>query len=312
MSTLSIRLFGQFSVFRDQREVVDLDAVKARELLGYLLLHPNQSCSRDSLTSLLWSDLPSGQGKKRLSQALWQLQSLLSSSADHRLAVQTLRVEPEFIQFNSQADIWCDVSFFEQVFQRVQDVPGQQLDAEGARLLCEAIQLYRGNLLDGWFQDWCIYERERLQDMYLTMLDKAVVYSEAQQLFETAVAYGMSILRYDRANERTHRRLMRLYYVLGDRTAALRQYERCLSALKTELGVRPSRRTVRLYEQICADELDHPSANGANLRSTSSESRALLSEALTRLHALDSVLEAFQDQIRREIDRVVSAIQGQS
>ena len=35
--------------------------------------------------------------------------------------------------------------------------------------------VYRGDLLEGCYQDWCLFERERLQNAYLAMLDKLMV-----------------------------------------------------------------------------------------------------------------------------------------
>jgi DNA-binding SARP family transcriptional activator len=89
--------------------------------------------------------------------------------------------------------------------------------------------------------------------IYLIMLDKMMGYSEARGQYEKGLAYGQRILRHDRARECTHRRLMRMYYLNGDRSTALRQYERCATALQEELDVGPSKRTTALYEQIRTD-----------------------------------------------------------
>ena len=86
------------------------------------------------------------------------------------------------------------------------------------------------------------------------MLDKMMSYCEAHKKYETGLAYGLRVLRYDRARKSTHRRLMHLHYLAGDRTAALRQYEHCVGALNEELGVKPSRLTVALYDQIRLDD----------------------------------------------------------
>src|SRR5207245_6082482 len=118
---------------------------------------------------------------------------------------------------------------------------GQELDSPKAQLLHKTVQLYQGPLLEGWYQDWCLLERERLQSMYLAMLDKLMSYYEAHSDYETGLLYGMRIMCYDRARERTHRRIMRRYYLIGDRAEALRQYERCAVALEEELGVSPSK-----------------------------------------------------------------------
>ena len=93
--------------------------------------------------------------------------------------------------------------------------------------------------------------------MYLLMLDKLIVYLQFHGEYEVAQGYGATILRYDPARERTHRQLMHLYSLAGDRTSALRQYERCVQALKQELGVKPERKTVELYERIKSDQMGH-------------------------------------------------------
>jgi hypothetical protein len=67
--------------------------------------------------------------------------------------------------------------------------------------------------------------------MYLVMLDKLMWYCELQKEYETGILCGMRIMCYDRARERTHRRLMRLHCLNSDRTGALRQFEQCAAAL---------------------------------------------------------------------------------
>jgi DNA-binding SARP family transcriptional activator len=50
--------------------------------------------------------------------------------------------------------------------------------------------------------------------------------------------------------ESFHRLLMRNLAQAGQRKAALAQYEQCQQELAKELGVEPSARTRRLYEQL--------------------------------------------------------------
>jgi DNA-binding SARP family transcriptional activator len=177
-------------------------------------------------------------------------------SCDGKHPVDIVAAEGDWICLSTGADLWLDVAQFEQRFALSRGVPGRELDTHRAQALREATDLYRGDLLLGWYQDWCLCERARLQDMYLAMLDKLMDYAETRHDYETAIDDGAQILRYNRAHERTHRRLMRLYYLADDRTAALRQYDQCAAALDEELGVRPARRTVAVYEQIRADSLD--------------------------------------------------------
>jgi DNA-binding SARP family transcriptional activator len=251
MSGLRISLFGKFCVARGQVILQGFDTLKVQELFCYLLLFRARPHPRESLASLLWGDNPTSQAKRYLSKALWQLQEALSPLLSGE---NLLVIEPDWIQLDVNADFWLDVAVFEQAYQRVRDVPGGELENENVHAIQEAIQWYRGDLLEGWYQDWCLCERERLQFLYLSLLDKLVRFHEAQGTYEAGRLFAYQILAYDRAREQTHRQLMRLYYLAGDRTGALRQYQQCKSILEDELGVEPSWRTADLYRKIHADE----------------------------------------------------------
>jgi two-component SAPR family response regulator len=194
--------------------------------------------------------------------------------------------------------VWLDVAVFEEAFHATQGIPGKELDQPRAEMLKDAVRLYKGDLLDGWYQDWCLFERERLQNMYLSTLDKLMDYCTQHHEYEAGHGYGSTILRYDRASERTYRRLMHLQYRAGDRTGALRQYERCVAALDEELGVKPERRTQSLYEQIRSDVLDEIApADGQSPSAT-------LPEILDRLRGLHLVLRSVQKRVQRDIKAV--------
>lgn len=305
MSTLSIQLFGKFCVRRNERVLDGFDARKVQELFCYLLLHRGHSLSREPLAGLLWLDTTTVQSKKNLRQALWQLQAALGSQTEP-INERLLLVEPEWIQLNAKANFLLDVIVFEKTFNFLQKVTGQELDAPQVQNLQNAVQLYQGPLLEGWYQDWCLLERERLQSMYLAMLDKLMSYYEAFHDFETSLLYGMRIMCYDRARERTHRRMMRLYYLLGDRAEALRQYERCATALDEELGINPSKSTVILFRQIQADQIDVPEPMpAANETKTSLEvSTAPLIDILGHLKNLEECLADLQNQVKQSIQEV--------
>ncbi len=303
MSTLRIHLFGKFCVRRNEQILDGFDARKVQELFCYLLLHRDHSLPRETLASLLWPDTTTAQSKKNLRQILWQLQSALGSQ-NEQLNDRILLVEPDWVQLNSQANYWLDVAVFEQTFNLVQKITGQELDSSTAQLLQDTVQLYQGPLLEGWYQDWCLLERERLQSMYLAMLDKLMSYSEVQHDYEIGLLYGMRIMCYDRARERTHRRMMRLYYLLGDRAEALRQYERCAAALEEELGISPSKSTIAIYKQIQADQLDEPTFAPVEVDTSPELPVPPILEILSHLSHLQHSLADLQNEVQQSIQAV--------
>ena len=236
--------------------------------------------------------------QENLRQALWQLQAVVDAHVE-RGEPEVLVVEADWVHVNPAGAFWLDVAVFEEALDVTAGISGDRLDPGRAEALVGAASLYRGDLLEGCYQDWCLFERERLQNAYLTILDKLMVRCLASGAYEAGMAYGERVLRVDRAHERTHRRLMRMQYLDGDRTAAIAQYERCVNALREELAVAPAQRTTALYEQICADRLEPEPRLATPVPAAMSE--GLTKQELEQLHRL--LLE-----MRRQADEGIAAV----
>lgn len=300
MTLLSIELFGKFGARLDGHPVSGLEAGKVQELLCFLLLHRTQPHSREKLAGLLWGDSSTTQSKKYLRQSLWQLQTALEPYAQ-TTGEKLLICEPNWIQINSACALWLDVQEIETAFTLVGTIPSYELPQTQVEGLKKAVTLYRGDLLEGWYQDWCWYERERYQIIYLSLLDKLIAYCEMQKDYEAAINYGIRVLRHDRARECTHQHMIRLYMLSGDRAAALRQFQRCSVALHEELGVTPSKATLALHEQVRADNIDECALPMNSLNRT-------LPDVMKRLERLWEHLSELEEQVREEMVYIEQAL----
>jgi len=302
MSALSVRLFGQFSVCSGDQVIEDLIPGKAKELFSYLLTHRQRPLARESLATVLWEDCTPEHSKQYLRKTLWQLQRALGSSA--LAAEPVLHADSRWVGLSPQVDIWVDVVEFEHLCCGTPE-PCLRADGASTEALEAAVDLYQGDLLEGWYCDWCLYDRERLQNIYLVALDRLVKCFEAQCEYEKGIDYASRILRCDRAHEIAHQRLMRLRYLSGDRLGALRQYENCAAVLQEELGVQPSERTRDLYRQIREDSaptVTNPPVQGA-------EEHSLLQGTLNRLTEIKTALAALQRTVDESLSRVRQIVQ---
>lgn len=250
-SDIRVTLFGRFCVQFRGESVLDHAPHKVQELLAYLLLNPGRPHPREALADLLWEDCESPHAKKYLRQALWQLHAGLLAAGRAR-ASRLIHQEPGWVELDLGGCASVDTIKLEEAFLSVRGRNG--ITPTIAQKLVEGVQLYRGDLLEGWNLSWCSYARDRFREMYLAILDKLVAYYETNGNYETGIAFSTLALQCDRARERTHRHLMRLQYISGDRTGAIRQYERCCSALWEELEVTPSLETQDLHRTICLGE----------------------------------------------------------
>lgn len=303
MATLNVHLLGKLEIQHDGRMLAGLDSRKAQELFCYLLLYRDRPHPRETLAELLWGNRTTIQSKGYLRKALWQLQTDLTPETELP-GSHLLLVDADWVQLDPQADLWLDVAAFEQAYTPVCSLPGRELDLQSAETLRGVLDLYRGNLLEGWYPDWCLLERERFQHIYMALLDKLMDYCEAHEDYEAGLAHGTRILRYERARERTHRRLMRLHYSAGDRTAALRQYERCVTALHEELDVQPSKRTMELHQRIRADQLDEGAAAPEEMLTPHGAATSPLHEVIGRLRQLQVVLGDTHRKVQEDLEAI--------
>jgi DNA-binding SARP family transcriptional activator len=300
MAGMKATLFGKFNIELEGLKIAGMEARKVQELLSYLLLFREHPHSRDFLCETLWSGQSAGISRKYLRQTLWRLQSAIQGNGYSTGLV--LRNDNDWIQIHLAGNFWLDIEEFEKVFNLVKGKRVSELSRQDFNLLEYAIDIYKGDLLEGWYSDWCFFERERFQTMHLLLLDKLVQFCVLHENYEAGLSYGLDILRHDQSYERAHRHLMRLYFLTGNRTQALRQYKRCEMALREELGVEPSEATKQLYEQIRLDNFYYQTlAEEKTVAKTKVKAAPALAEMLERVKEVTEALSRLEHRIQEEI-----------
>ncbi|MEO8880166.1 MAG: BTAD domain-containing putative transcriptional regulator [Gemmatimonadaceae bacterium] len=212
---------------------------KRLALLAYLAIAtPAGFHRRDTMLSLFWPEMDQERARRALRQAVHFLRSTLGADV-----VQTRGGED--IGLTSDA-LWCDARAFD--------------DALARGALAEALELYRGDLLDGFyisdassdFEEWLEKERVRLRQRAT---------AAAWTLSDQSAAAGRSAEAAERArwaaarapdDERAQRRLMTLLDRQGDRTGALRVYEQLAQRAQSEFESEPSAESRALVASIRA------------------------------------------------------------
>ena len=292
-------LFGRFNGRYASSAPICPDRGKTQDLLCYLLVNRSRSHHREDLGAQFWGDFTTTQSKKYLRQTLWQLQKSLDQVSPE--GPRLLTVEPEWVHLNSEAERWLDIETFENNFANARNLQSGELGAIELRRLRESVDLYAGQLLQGWYHEWCVFDADRLEAMYLTVLDKLMDHCEATHDYGGGIEFGNRVLRCDRAREVTHRRLIKLLYLGGDRTAALHQYRKCVTALKEALGVLPSSSTEELHDHVRADRWEDVLANLAGATP--------LHKTMDRLAQVQSALCQMQTMVKDEIGALERLIQ---
>ncbi len=231
--TLKLYLLGSFQLDMNARHV-QLATHKIESLLAYLVLHP-QSHLREKLAALLWADFSDAQARASLRNALTVLR--------RAIGVEALVTDRETVQLNPALAVWVDALEFQAHATAFLATTTPVQNAV-------ALDLYRGELLADFYDEWIFPLREKWQQHYFDMLARTAEMHRAEGEHAKAIGAAERLLAHDSVNEAAHRLVMLSYFALGDTAAAMRQFERCKQVLRAELNIEPSAETMALAERI--------------------------------------------------------------
>ncbi|MEZ4713100.1 MAG: AAA family ATPase [Caldilineaceae bacterium] len=251
MPTTRLSLLGPPQFYHNGQSVA-LNIAKMQALLAYLAV-TRQPQPRDHLLALLWAESGEEAARKNMRNRLWQTRQLLGEETITSQG-NSLLLAP---------DVRTDVAHFETGLP-----PQLHADVPDPAVLSELLQLWRGPLLEGVtlaeapeFELWLTTERERLAQLYTQGLDALINHWRQQGDWAQIIALAQRGLQHDPLYEPFHQALMRAYTHRGERTSALRQFDRLQTLLDHELGVAPSADTMALRASIVQNGQDADPAN---------------------------------------------------
>jgi DNA-binding SARP family transcriptional activator len=225
------------------------------------------------------------------------------------------------VGFNRESDYWLDVGVFEKKIGQVLAQPIEGMAATDASELENTLELCTGELLEGFYDDWALRERERSRSLYLKSLSHLMRYYRHHKAYEKSLACGQQILSHDPLREEIHREVIRLYVDSGQRTTAIRQYETCCQILEAELGIPPMEETQALHTEIVKSAGDYyrvPStlrqAQGKALPqalgSGTSREPASVQQAFWKLNLTMRQFDKTREQLQQAIKYLVRVTKG--
>lgn len=307
-----IKLLGSGQAYYDGKAIAGFPGQQHCLLFYYLLLNRQIPHTREQVATVFWGDDPSQVARKNLRNTLWRLsQSFRAVGASLE---DLITVQEDCIAFTGGGTYQLDIDEFEQALRFSLVHTTKELSPEQVSLLERAADLYKGDLLEGVYEDWCVYERERLRLAFLNILIRLMDHHGQHGSYERSLDYGQRILLMDPTRERVHRQMMMTHWRAGNREAALLQYRACCEILQSELGIRPVQETQHLYETILRNS--SPAGRAALDKAEplkghpETQSNPPLKEMLQKLHFLEMMVEQTNTELHlleQMIHRVIQA-----
>ena len=269
MARLSVRLLGPFTAELGGHNLSGFRSNKVRALLAYLMVEWRRPWARESLAGLLWPDLPEKDAQSNLRNAISNLRKVIG---DPGRDPPYLILSQATLQFNPNRPAWLDVIEYLTLISTASKAG--ETGPQEIQCLEKALALYRGDFMEGFsidsapFEEWVLLKSEQVRQQALEALRRlAAAYQEIGEL-ELALQHARRWVEVEPWDESAYRALMRIFLRMGQRNAALAQYEACRERLKRDLAVEPEPATTRLYEQIRSGLVDTEARKVESLSST--------------------------------------------
>ena len=250
--TLHVRTLGRFVLYRGTEEVSNREwqREKARSLLQLLIVNRKRHLHKDQILDALWPGLDTDAASSHFKVVFNAMLGVIEPGRPPRLNSFLVSREGPLYGLNPLSGTWVDADEFESLVTKAGKLA--PFDPQGAcDLYRSAISLYRGDFLqECLYDDWAIVERERLLAVYLRAAQSFAELLYGGHEIEECIDVCESILTRDMCWEEAYRLLMLCYLERGNRSMALRAYERCEAALQSEMGVSPSRDTAAVLERV--------------------------------------------------------------
>lgn len=287
--SIHLRLLGGFQASAGGEPIAGLRATAPTRLLAYLALHRGTAARRVYLAGLFWPDGSDLRARRRLSHTLWVLQTALGP-----VAPTLVQADRDTIGLNPDAPLRIDVEEFEERMDAFDLYRRENTGHLHAETLAATIDMYEGDLLGDYYDEWIEPMRLRLREKFLLGLEQLTQIQKSRREYGAALVSARRLVAETPLSEKAHGELMRLYWLVGRADEAISQYQACSRILSSELGVDPSPDLTALRDRIVAQR--RPLATAAPDPSPAvapAGDDALVGRADARRKALEVVDAAF-------------------
>jgi LuxR family transcriptional regulator, maltose regulon positive regulatory protein len=248
---LTIRMLGPVEIYRDPARPLAADAwttKRARDILCFIASRRHRRASKDTIIDTFWGEADFDAVEKNFHPTVSHIRKALNSNQP---------VKQNFLLYRDGDYLLSqDFSYFidTEEFDRLAS------EGESARragdpdrfVSCfeRALALYRGDFMQGSYEEWAEEQRAYYREQYLRMLETLAVAAQKGEDWARSLQLAQRILSDDQFREDVHCMIMRAHAAQGNRAAVKEQYESLRRLLRKELGVEPAAETQRVFKQL--------------------------------------------------------------
>ncbi|HEY0098998.1 MAG TPA: BTAD domain-containing putative transcriptional regulator [Pyrinomonadaceae bacterium] len=248
---LTINMLGPVEIFRDPARPLAADAwttKRARDILCFIASRRHRRASKDTIIDTFWGEADFEAVEKNFHPTVSHIRKALNSNQPVKQNFLLYR-DSDYL-LNQEFSYRVDTEEFDRL---VMEAEAAKRAGDTARYLCayeEALALYRGDFMQGSYDEWVEEQRSYYREQHLRMLEVLAVAAQKNEEWTRSLQLAQRILGDDQFREDVHCMIMRAHAALGNRAAVKDQYEHLRRVLRKELGVEPASETQKIFKGL--------------------------------------------------------------
>ncbi len=251
VTDLTIRVLGHAEIFRDPTRSFAPEAWttrRARDMFCYIATRKYRRVAKDVLIDTFWAEDDIDTIEKNFHPTISHIRKALNSRQPLKQNFILFRegqyqLNPDFIYSIDTEEFLAHIAAAESAKREEDaDLHRQSLDS--------AYRLYRGEFMQGSYDDWAEEDRHYYSEQYMRVLNGIAKLAVADKRWADALKFANEILRIDPYREDLHRLIMKVLSAQGKPAAVKKHYEEMQGSLKKDLGIAPAAETRKLFTEL--------------------------------------------------------------
>ena len=244
-------MLGPVEIYRDPARSLAADAwttKRARDILCFITSRRHRRASKDTIIDTFWGESDFETVEKNFHPTVSHIRKALNSNQPVKQNFLVYRDGDYLLSQDSSYSI--DTEEFDRLLAEGESARRAGEHERFVECFESAIEIYRGDFMQGSYDDWVEEQRSYYREKQLRMLETLATTAQKSEDWSRSLKLAQRILASDQFREDVHCMIMRAHASMGNRAAVKDQYENLRKLLRKELGVEPAAETQRVFKQL--------------------------------------------------------------
>lgn len=239
---LSINMLGEVNITYKGEKIVDSLGNKTVAMICLLVLNRDKDLSKEKIAYYFWPDSSEEAAKYNVRYNLWAIGKLIPKDAAGETLIKSGK---DCCSINNRYRFSCDRILLDSYNGKSKNSINDLLRLKG---------LFKGDFLEGMylkncneFNEMILFERVVCQKKQVELLEALATIYQENNRFEDSLKTLEEMMITEPYNEAFAMRIMDMYSLIGNRTAAINFYKSFEQFLRSNLGISPDKELQNSY-----------------------------------------------------------------